>query len=120
MGSSVSFLNFAICNTVKDEKVFPNILFKYGCPLGTPCRVWHLDPTKGTSMGCIKNWGYHMKPNRNQQAYISQSKAGSELADTATATAGSPRHHALKYRTPLATPMSTVVAAAVATNSDPA
>ena len=47
-------------------------------------------------------------------------KAGSELAATATATAGSPRHHALKYRTPLATPLATVVAAAVATNSDTA
>ena len=34
----------------------------------------------------------------------------------ATATAGSPRRHALKYRTPLATPL----AAAVATNSDTA
>ena len=37
-----------------------------------------------------------------------------------TATAGSPRHHALKYRTALATPLATFVAAAVATNSDTA
>ena len=46
--------------------------------------------------------------------------AVSELAATATATAGSLRRHALKYRTPLATPLATVVAAAVATNSDTA
>jgi hypothetical protein len=43
-----------------------------------------------------------------------------ELAATATATAGSPRHQALKYRTPLATHLATVVATAVATNSNTA
>ena len=45
-------------------------------------------------------------------------KAVSELA--AAATAGSPQHYALKYRMSLATPQATVVAAAVATNSDTA
>ena len=44
--------------------------------------------------------------------------AVSDLVATATATAGSPHLHALKYRTPLATPLTTVIAAAVATNSD--
>ena len=47
-----------------------------------------------------------------------KSQAVSELA--AMATAGLPRRHALKYRTPLAKPQATVVAAAIATNLETA
>ena len=39
-------------------------------------------------------------------------------AATAMATARCPRHHALKYRTSVATPLATVVAVAAAANSD--
>ena len=55
-----------------------------------------------------------------QDYYFIQPQAVSELA--ATATAGSPGRHALKYKTPLATPQATVVAAAaaVATSSETA
>ncbi len=42
----------------------------------------------------------------------------STLAATATALARFPRHHVLKYSTSLATPLATVVAVAVASNSD--
>ncbi len=41
-----------------------------------------------------------------------------ELAATATASSGLPCHHVFKYRTALATPSGTVVAVAVAGNSD--
>ena len=44
----------------------------------------------------------------------------SELAATAMATARFPRHHALKYRTFLATHLATAVAVAIAVNSDTA
>ena len=37
---------------------------------------------------------------------------------TATATARFPRHHALRYRKSLATPLATAVAVAVATKAD--
>ena len=44
----------------------------------------------------------------------------SELAATALATARFPRHHALRYRAPLATPLATAVAVAIAASSDSA
>ncbi len=42
----------------------------------------------------------------------------SNLAAMATAMTGLPNHPALKYRTSLATPLATVTALALATNSD--
>ena len=47
-----------------------------------------------------------------------QGKTMSKLAATATALAAFLRHHVLKYSTTLATPLATVVAEAVATDSD--
>ena len=46
--------------------------------------------------------------------------AQAELAATVTATARFTRHHALRYRTSLATPLATAVAEAVGANSDTA
>ncbi len=49
-----------------------------------------------------------------------ENKAVSILVATAVATAGSPHHRAFKYRTFLATPLTTVIAVAVAINLDTA
>ncbi len=47
-------------------------------------------------------------------------KVVSEWVATATALGRFQHHHALKYRTSIATPLATVVANAVAANSDTA
>ena len=63
---------------------------------------------------------YYIREGKYFLGLCNKTKAVYELAATATATAGSPRHHALKYRRPLATSLATVLAAAIATNSDTA
>ena len=45
-------------------------------------------------------------------------QAVSKMVATITAMAKLPHHHVLKYRLSIATPLATVVAIAVATNSD--
>ncbi len=62
----------------------------------------------------VRVGGYNLAHSSSVLTY----KVVSELAATATATAVSSRHHALRNRPFLATPLATVIAVAVAGNSD--
>ena len=59
-----------------------------------------------------------MTSQQDQGSISQRAEAVSELA--ATAAAESPRRHALKYRTPLATPQAMDVAAGIATYAETA